>query len=333
MVIVKRTVLLILLAALAACKSATHPLPPPKPMAADPGDPASDTVSTQLNGGWIGVTVTIPRTPAGPKPVVISPIVADQELLARGFAVAHFHTNWEALRGFAAPAPAAPAAANALPAQETTPPPEPQEQVGTWLLAAPRPGIVGRAYFQIIAVDATSSLPRVVDFLSTLPQIDPRRIALTGSSTSGFAALQGMAAEPRIAVGVVRVACGDYMRFLRSSSLALNDNPRWLPGGKVVLDPDYAVEIAALEPIRHADRYPPRPLLLLAGEKDRAIPFACVESTVQRFRSAYEAAGASDRFRFVAFPQEGHNLDAKANAEILPWLERWLESDRAVARD
>lgn len=303
------------------------------------------TIETKLENGWITVSVTLPQTSAGRVPVVISPIVASDELLRRGIAVARFHTNWESLRAFAG-APRARAAGDQAGAatgagssadapassdQGGTRPEKP-EQVGNWLLAAPRPGIVGQAYFDIISIDAESVLPEVVDYLVSLPEIDPARIALTGSSTSGFVALQAMAAEPRIGVGVVRVACGDYMTFLKSSSLALNDDPRWLQDGKVVLDPDYAVEIATREPIRHADEYPPRPLLLLAGEKDRAIPFACVENTVQRFTAAYRDAGVPERFRFVAFPDEGHSLSADANAEILPWLERWLAPDvNAVA--
>lgn len=311
-----RIVLLILLAALAACKPAIRPREPVTIAAA----PAVDTLTTQLAGGWIDVTVSIPSDPPGPKPVVISPIVPETELIERGFVVARFHTNWESLRGFSAQPPAQPA----LDARPSDPPPT---QVGAWLLTAPRPGIVGRAYFDIISMDAEKVLPQVVDYLTTLPEVDPRRIALTGSSTSGFVALQGMAAEPRIAVGVVRVACGDYMRFLKSSSLALNDDPRWLQDGEVVLDPDYAVEITAREPIRNAERYPPRPLLLLAGEKDRAIPYACVETTVQRFSAAYEKQGVGERFRFVAFPESGHNLDDKANAAIVPWLEQWLVPD------
>lgn len=321
-----RTILFILLATLPACKSVVRTsLPTPLPSA-----PVVDTFTTHLDGKWIEVTVSVPRG-SGPRPVVISPIVPDEELLERGFAVARFHTNWESLRGFvAAPAPALPSKAGE-PGSASAP--QRTNQVGSWLLAATRPGIVGRAYFDIISTDAEKVLPRVVDYLSTLPEIDAKRIALTGSSTSGFVALQGMAAEPRIAVGVVRVACGDYVRFLRSSSLALGDDPRWLPGGKVVLDPDYAVEIAAREPIRHADLYPPRPLLLLAGEQDRAIPFACVESTVQRFRAAYAASDAVERFRFVAFAESGHNLSADANAEIIPWLERWLAPDFSAALD
>jgi hypothetical protein len=43
-------------------------------------------------------------------------------------------------------------------------------------------------------VDANHSLPKVVDITATLPQ-QMRRIALTGSSTSGFTALQGWPAS------------------------------------------------------------------------------------------------------------------------------------------
>jgi dienelactone hydrolase len=317
---VTRIALLIVFATLAACKSATQRpasvLPPP-PAAVS----SANETSADIAGGWISVSVALPQTGDGPFPVVISPIVADEQLLERGIAVARFHTNWESLRALsdrgamarvAAPMPSPTAAA-----APTT------RQVGNWLLAAPRPGIVGRAYFDIISVDA-AAVPKVVDHLSSLSAIDASRIAITGSSTGGFIALQAMAGEPRIAVGAVRVACGDYMTFLKSSSLALDDDPRWLENGKVVLDPDYAVEIATREPIRHADRYPPRPLLLLAGEQDRAIPFACVENTVQRFVAAYAEAGVPERFRFSAFAGEGHNLSDDANGEILPWLERWL---------
>ncbi len=325
--IVVRIALLILLSAFAACKSAVRPasapLPPPLPASAPADGPHADTTSAVLAGGWIDVSLSVPRTGAGPFPVVISPIVAEETLLDRGFAVARFHTNWESLRGLPSPATAPPAPATAG-ATSAAPPDDGTKTVGKWMLTAPRPGIVGRAYFDVITTEAEKSLPQVVDWLTTRPEIDPDRIAITGSSTSGFVALQAMAAEPRIAVGVVRVACGDYLTFLRSSSLALDDDPRWLPDGKLVLDPDYAVEIATREPIRNADRYPPRPLLLLAGERDQAIPIACVDNTVTRFRAAYRADGADDRFRFVSYAEGGHNLSEDANAEILPWLERWM---------
>jgi dienelactone hydrolase len=327
-----RTVVpIVLAAALAACNPALRPTTPraaagapPAPLDASAATPAR-TVRATIDNGWVAVTVTIPAEPAGPKPVVIAPIVPDEELLRRGFAIARFHTNWETLRAFAPQAEHDAAVAPAPPVPTPAPTAKP-ERVGSWLLAAPRPGIVGRAYFGIISMDAERSVPRVVDYLTTLDEVDPRRIAITGSSTSGFVALQALVAEPRLAAAVVRVACGDYHTFLRSSSLALNDDPRWLPGGRLELDTDYAVEIAAREPIRHADRLPPRPLLLLAGETDRAIPYACVQNTVDLFRAAYDDAGVPDRFEFVSYANQGHNLTAPADAEVLAWLERWLAS-------
>ena len=64
--------------------------------------------------------------------------------------------------------------------------------------------------------------------------------------------LEALREEPRLAAGAARVACGDYHRFLRSSSLALHDDPRWLPGGELVLDEDYAAELREREPLRFA---------------------------------------------------------------------------------
>lgn len=245
---------------------------------------------------------------------MINPFLPDAVLLDRGIAVARYHTNWEALLPLRSPAP-------------TPISPGPEVQVGAWLLTAPRPGIVGRAYFAILTTEAETSVPRVVDFLRTVPQLDPDRISIAGSSTGGFMALQAMVADPRIAVGAVRVACGDYHRFLRQSTLALNDDPRWLVDGEMVLDADYETELRRIEPIRAADRFPPRPLLLMNGSDDPAIPPACARETARRFSSAYAEAGVPDRFRFVELADQGHNLGAESERLVLEWWDRWLLAD------
>ena len=326
--IVVRIALLILLSAFAACKSAVRPasapLPPPLPASAPADGPHADTTSAVLAGGWIDVSLSVPRTGAGPFPVVISPIVAEETLLDRGFAVARFHTNWESLRGLPSPATAPPAPATAG-ATSAAPPDDGTKTVGKWMLTAPRPGIVGRAYFDVITTEAEKSLPQVVDWLTTRPEIDPDRIAITGSSTSGFVALQAMAADPRIAAGVVRVACGDYFAFLRHSRLGFADDPRWVgEDGTLPLDPKYADELRAIQPIDRASRFPPRPLLMLAGSDDTAIPIDCVRRTARRFESAYAADHVPDRFRLVEFQGEGHNLGSESAKETLAWLDRWI---------
>ena len=270
--------------------------------------------------GPLRITLRIPSVPSGPKPVALSPFLDADTLLARGFIVAEYQFEWAEvarLKGLPPPEPQPPA------------PPQSGERVGAWLLSSPRPGIVGRAYFQLVAASAKVNVPAVVDLLVRQPEVDPKRIAIFGSSTFGFVALEALRDDPRIALGIVRVACGDYLTFLRASTLALADDPRWLVDGRAPLDADYAAEVHAHQPIDHADAYPPRPLLLLAGRTDRVMPYACVESTEEALGAAYARAGVADRFRVESFAEEGHQLGAASDALALDWLVRWLQEPDA----
>lgn len=283
----------------------------------------------ELSDGFLHVDVSIPQVPAGRKPAVIGSLGADELLLARGIIVVRFRNDWAAL-GRAAEL-AHREQDGPEPPPDTLAPPgspgslEPPNRVGAWALAAPRPGIVGRSYFALIGATAEKTVPAVVDLLAGLSEVDPDRIAIAGSSTHGFVALEALRVERRLAAGVVRVACGDYHGFLRSSSLALNDEPRWLPEGDLVLDADYDRALTSQEPIRFADHYPPRPLLMLNGATDPAIPVECAKRTAAALEVAYREAGASDRFRFVVFDDAGHDLGSRDTAEVLAWWERWLQ--------
>ncbi len=305
----------VLLVGTAACKSATTS---PLQLAPDPTPPGRWSEAS-IENGWITVTVGLPHHGDGPYAVVLNPIVPARLLLARGIGVARWRTNWsllEPLSNKEEPRPTA-SAANA-------------RKVGVWLLQSNRPGNVGRAYFQIISQEAHQSLPRVIDHLRTMPDIDAGRLAINGSSTGGFTALQAMAEEPRLAVAVVQVASGDYRCFLRSSSLALDDRGEWLVDGRMVLDDDYELEIAAIDPIGRAGNFPPRPLLLLNGAEDRAIPAACVHRTAQALEAAYAEQELPDRFEWVEFEEHGHTLPAEAQEVILDFLERRLSVPKAL---
>lgn len=280
--------------------------------------PAYEAREYELEQGVVHVTLKIPQQPPGRKAAVIQPIADEGALLARGIVVVRFHHDWQE--------------ALALLGERAKPAPDPAANaVGRWLLAAPRPGLVGSNFFAAIRASAAGTVPRVVDLLESVPEIDPERIAIAGSSTDGFVALEALIVEPRLAAGVLRVACGDYHAFLRSSTLALDDDPRWLPGGKLELDPDYEAKLDAQEPIRHADALPPRPVLMLNGTADRAVPFACAERTAHVLHDAYARAGVPERFRFVAYAGRGHDVGAATDAETLGWWQRWLEARPAAA--
>lgn len=293
---------------IAGCASTARPVRSDSAAPAPTPTPSAvETREINLADGWITVRMSIPARPPGPKPAVISPFDDDAALLERGIVPVRFHTNWERLRGLT-----------------PQPEPAPEAKVGAWLLAAPRPGIVGKAYFGLITEDAFHTLPKVLDHLETVPEIDPARIAIGGSSTGGFVALQALIADPRLCAAVVRVACGDYHAFLKASSLALNNDPRWLPGGTLVLDDDYEATLREIEPIRHAGRFPPRPLLLINGADDPAIPAACARRTARVLARAYDAAGVPERFRFELYADRGHDVGARAEIDALAWWDRWL---------
>jgi hypothetical protein len=300
--------------ATAGCAATPGSAPSPAPV-------ASTRQTHELNQGTLHVELRIPEAPPGRKPLLISPFGDPEPLLARGIIVASYEVDWkrvsELLSAGRGGAPAPPPA---------EPPADPGERVGVWLLSSPRPGVVGRSYFQLIRANAEKNVPAVIDLLATLPEVDPERIAIAGSSTQGFVALQALRSEPRLAGAVVRVACGDYLAFLRASTLALANDPRWLPGGELPLDADYRAELLEHQPIAAPDRFPPRPLLLMAGRDDPVMPVACVEHTEQALAPAYARAGVPERFHAEVLPGAGHDLGARSDALALEWIDRWLLS-------
>jgi hypothetical protein len=281
--------------------------------AADPvaKGPPAEARSYTLQNGVLHVELKIPNAPAGGKPAILSPFGDLDALLARGVILVQYQVDWPRLRE--------------LFGGSSEPPAEPEtgQRVGAWLLSSPRPGVIGRNYFALVNGNA-KFVGGVLDLLERLPEVDPQRIAIAGSSTQGFVALEALRREPRLAAGVIRVACGDYFTFLRSSTLALANDPRWLPDGHLPLDADYAEQLRLQEPNGAPEAYPPRPLLLLAGQDDPVMPFPCVENTASAFAPAYARAGVPERFHLEVFPGEGHDLGAGADRAALGWWEHWL---------
>jgi dienelactone hydrolase len=259
----------------------------------------------EFSGQWITGQLMIPADPPGPKPVIISPTGNHDVLLGLGIVLVTYRVNWNLLSGFAKKPDPEPAA------------PEPQKQYGAWLLASPRRETVGQGYLTLIAYDANAAIPKVIDYLEQLPEVDPARIGIAGNSTSGFTALQAVAADRRLRVAAVNVACGDYHTFLHHSSLAMN-------GEDLVLDPAYDAWLKEQEPIRHPERLVHAALFMVNGTDDKAIPLACATRTTRVFRAAYRRAGASERFRSVVLAGVGHSAGGTAADQVLAWWYRWL---------
>lgn len=279
-----------------------RPAPTIPPAAYVPPEPT--TLHASLADGFITVDVTLPPGHPAPRPVVLSPAIDRDLLLAAGFALADYRVHWELLRPLRPPPKPSGAPAKAW---------------GKWLLASPSPATVGRGYFGLIDHDVRTAIPAVLDHLATVPELDVQRVGITGNSTRGFTALQALAEDRRIGVAAVTNACGDYHAFLADSPLGLDG------AEPLALAPDYDAWLLEREPIRHAARLPPAALLLVNGERDHAIPIDCARRTAHVLAGAYARAGVPDHFRAVVLPGRGHEVDPDAVAEVLRWLVRWLE--------
>jgi hypothetical protein len=299
-----RRALLPMLILLAACRS-------PSPQPAVPSDPATQrrdvrTHHLSLEGGFFTVDVLVPLALPPPRPAVISLVGEEDAMLDAGVAVVKYRTHWELLRGLAPEKTPAP-----------DPPPAPTKTYGRWLLASPSPRTVGQGYFALIAGNAEGTIPKIVDAIAALPDVDASRLGIVGTSTNGFVVLQALAAEPRLTAGVAFAACGDYHAFLRRSPLGMD-------GAPLDLDPAYDRWLREREPIRHPGRLVHAALLMLNGGEDRTVPVTCAVDTARVLRAAYRRAGASRRFRFVLLEGVGHDVSVRARSEMLAWWRRWL---------
>ncbi|TMB42853.1 MAG: hypothetical protein E6J55_14665 [Deltaproteobacteria bacterium] len=279
---------------LVACAPHRQPVPPPPARAA-----ADVAQETKLDNGFLTVRVEVPPAPAGPKPVVVSPLGERDALRSAGAVVITYEANWQLLEPFKAGQP------------------PPKNTVGVWLLASPTPKTIGKGFFNLIDYYANTAIPKVLDYVTTLPEVDPTRIGIAGSSTYGFIALQAVAADRRLAAAAAVLACGDYRTFLHYSNLAMNGQP-------LDLDEGYARWIDAQDPALHPERLVHAAVLMINGTADQAIPIRCVRNTGRVLRRAYARAGVPERFRLRILNGVAHVQNEETRHEVLAWWDRWL---------
>lgn len=199
-----------------------------------------------------------------------------------------------------------------------------QEQMQQRCATLARMGAVVFAYDMLGYSDAqqsTHKLPnaltlqtlnslRTVDFLVSLPEVDPTKIGVTGESGGGTQTFLLTALEPRIAVSVPVVMVSAYFfgGCVCESGLPIHKRPTHETNN---------VELAALAA--------PRPLLLVSDGKDWTKATPTVE--FPHLRHIYRLYGAGDRVANVHLPAEGHDYGPSKRQAAYRFLAQHLGLD------
>jgi len=181
---------------------------------------------------------------------------------------------------------------------------------------------------------------RLIDYLETRDDVDPKRIGLIGISKGGMETYLAAAADPRIAVAVPCISVQSFRWALdnnawqarvgtiqgavegaaRSDRAPLNPQfvqrfyDRVVPGIYSDFDGPAMLPLIA-----------PRPLMVINGDSDSLTPLPGVMLAANNASEAYAKAGAKDKFVLRVQKNTGHAVTGDSFRAAIDWFVQWLK--------
>ena len=158
-----------------------------------------------------------------------------------------------------------------------------------------------------------------LSYLLSRPEVDPKRLGMTGASGGGYNTWMTSALDDRIAVSVPVVGTSEFGEQIHSS---------------IEHDFYHASEhchfVAGL--LRYANNHElisliaPRPLLIISASVDRSFPIGGVRAVAEFGRELYSKGGFAEKFAFSEDSSSGHGYQQKKREAAYGWFRRWLQS-------
>src|SRR4051794_37735721 len=156
-----------------------------------------------------------------------------------------------------------------------------------------------------------------LEYLLARPEVDPKRVGMTGASGGGYNTWVTAALDDRIAAAVPVVGTSEFAEQIHACR---------------PLDWYHAAEHCHFVPglIRYANNHEllamaaPKPVLIIAASQDQSFPVAGVREVAAYGRALYESYGAGDRIGLVVDEAEGHGYQRRKREAAYGWFLRWL---------
>lgn len=167
----------------------------------------------------------------------------------------------------------------------------------------------GRTLWGMILRDDRMAL----DHLASRPEVDPRRIGVTGISMGATRTWWLMALDERLRAGVAVACMTRYTELIREGGLKAHGIYYFVPGMLRHFDTEAVMVLAA-----------PRPMLFQTGGRDSGSPASGIARLEPPLREAYRLYGAESAFESRLYPDLGHVYTPEMWERTQAWLSRHL---------
>jgi dipeptidyl aminopeptidase/acylaminoacyl peptidase len=186
-----------------------------------------------------------------------------------------------------------------------------QEQGGAGEMTASKFNLwVGRTLWGMMVRDDRMAL----DYLCSRPEVDPRRIGVTGISMGATRTWWLMALDDRPKAGVAVGCLTRYQNLIREEGLKYHGIYYFVPNLLQHFDVEAVVALIA-----------PRPILFMTGDQDFGSPTEGLRIIEQRAKPAWELYGQAGEFQNLIYPGVGHVYLPAMWDKTLEWMDKKLK--------
>ncbi len=174
---------------------------------------------------------------------------------------------------------------------------------------------LGRTLWGMIVRDDLMAL----DILAARPEVDARRIGVTGISMGSTRAWWVMALDDRPAAAVCVACMTRYQDLIRAGMLKAHGIYYFVPGLLTHFDTEAILALAA-----------PRPMLFMTGDQDSGSPIEGVKKLGDIVGQVYALHGdaAEAKFESTIYPGLGHVYTPEMWEKMEAWFGRWVKEGK-----